>query len=94
VLLVVGEVVRSVHYARLKMQVARERFGAPLAALPGPSWRWLVLSQAGMWCAFASMSVFSIVLVDRVADYLFAGTALVWLVTRSMLPSGNVAVVP
>jgi uncharacterized membrane protein len=47
-----------------------------------------------MWCAFASMSVFSIVLVDRVADYLFAGTALVWLVTRSMLPSGNVAVVP
>lgn len=94
VLLVAGETVRSGRYARLKMQVARERGGAPFPSLPGSSWKWLVVSQAGVWCGFVSMSVFSMVLVDRVADYLFAGTALVWVVTRSMLPSDHVAIVP
>jgi hypothetical protein len=89
VLLVVGEAVRSVRYARLKMQVARERAGMPLPALHGASWNRLVLSQAGMWCAFASMTVFSIVLADRVADYLFAGTAFVWVASRAILPSEN-----
>ncbi len=40
-------------------------------------WGSALLSNLGLVCAFASMLVFSILLIDRVADALFAFTALV-----------------
>jgi hypothetical protein len=90
VLLVGGEAIRSVHYAGLKMRIAREHCGGvPIAAPPGPAWKWLVLSQAGMWCAFASMVIFSIVLIDHAADRMFGITILVSIATRAALPIDN-----
>jgi len=40
-------------------------------------WRNALVTHIGLCCAFVSMIVFSIVLIDRVADVLFAMTALV-----------------
>ena len=45
-----------------------------------PPRREILLSRhAGLGCAFVSMLIFSITLSDRLADFLFAGTALVTL---------------
>jgi hypothetical protein len=90
VLIVCGETIRSVRYARLKMQMAREHGGGvPIATPPGPAWKWLVLSQVGMWCAFVSMVIFSIILIDHVADRMFGITMLVSIATRAALPLDN-----
>lgn len=90
VLIVCGETIRSVRYARLKMQMAREHGGGvPIATPPGPAWKWLVLSQVGMWCAFVSMVIFSIVLIDHAADRMFGITMLVSIATRAALPLDN-----
>lgn len=87
VLLVAGETLRSLRYARLKTHIARSRPSLrPMPSLAA-SWKGLLLGQGFAWCAFASMVIFSIVLVDRVADVLFAGTLLVALVTRPFLPA-------
>ena len=40
-------------------------------------WRDALATHSGLCCAFLSMAVFSVVLIDRVADVLFAMTALV-----------------
>jgi hypothetical protein len=93
VILVAGETIRSVRYARLEMRIAPElldarrvgRFPAPA----GPAWKWVVLSQGFAWCAFVSMVIFSVVLLDRVADYLFLGTIMIAMATRAMLPREN-----
>ncbi len=90
VLIACGEAIRSVRYARLKLRIAREHGGGvPIAVPPGPAWKWLVLSQAGMWCAFASMVIFSIILIDRAADRMFGITILVSVATRAALPLDN-----
>jgi hypothetical protein len=91
VLIVCGEAIRSVRYAGLKMRIAREGGGGlpggiPITAPPGPAWKWLVLSQAGMWCAFVSMVIFSIILIDHAADRMFGITMLVSIGTRAALP--------
>ena len=91
VLIVCGEAIRSVRYAGLKMRIAREGGGGlpggiPITAPPGPAWKWLVLSQAGMWCAFVSMVIFSIILIDHAADRMFGLTMLVSIATRAALP--------
>jgi hypothetical protein len=83
-----------VRYAGLKMRIARGDSGGvagglPIAAPAGPAWKWLVLSQAGMWCAFASMVIFSIVLIDHAADRMFGITILVSIATRAALPIDN-----
>ena len=44
---------------------------------PAFRWRGALAKHIGLCCAFVSMSLFSIVLIDRVADGLFALTALV-----------------
>lgn len=85
VLLVAGETLRSLRYARLKIQVAHYCSGKPAITRLAWSWKGLLLSQVFAWCAFASMLVFSLVLVDRVADVLFAGTMLVGILTRPFL---------
>ena len=94
VLIVCGEAIRSVRYAKLKLRIAREHgggvpCGVPVAVPPGPAWKWLVLSQAGMWCAFVSMVIFSIVLIDHAADRMFGITMLVSIATRAALPLDN-----
>ncbi len=90
VLIVCGEAIRSVRYERLKMRIAREYGGGvPIAVPPGPAWKWLVLSQAGMWCAFVSMAIFSIILIDHAADRMFGITMLVSIATRAALPLDN-----
>jgi hypothetical protein len=87
VLIVCGETIRSVRYARLKLRITREHGGGvPIAAPPGPAWKWLVLSQAGMWCAYVSMVIFSIILIDHAADRMFGITMLVSIATRAALP--------
>jgi hypothetical protein len=80
VILVAGETIRSVRYARLEMRIAPELLDA---------WKWVVLSQGFAWCAFVSMVIFSVVLLDRVADYLFLGTIMIAMATRAMLPREN-----
>ena len=45
------------------------------------SWTDALVEHIGLCCAFASMIVFSIVLIDRVADALFAMSALISLLT-------------
>jgi hypothetical protein len=91
VLIVCGETIRSLRYARLKVRIAREHGGGvpggiPITAPPGPAWKWLVLSQAGMWCAFVSMVIFTIILIDHAADRMFGITMLVSIATRAALP--------
>jgi hypothetical protein len=41
------------------------------------NWRDAVITHLGLCCAFISMIIFSVVLIDRVADVLFAMTAMV-----------------
>jgi hypothetical protein len=70
------------------MQLADSSPGVlpPVAASGASPYQLLVLSQSFAWCAFVSMLVFSVVLVDRVADYLFLATMILAVVTRAMLP--------
>lgn len=82
---VCAESLRSIHYARLSIDASTS---PPVAQATAPSQlgnhpicRILLRHIAGI-CAFLSMLVFSITLSDRVADALFAGTALVFIVTR------------
>jgi hypothetical protein len=86
VLLIAGETLRSLRYARLKSQIAGEGSCRPALAIPAFSWKRLLLSQGFVWCAFASMLIFSVLLTDRVADVLFSGTFLLALLTRPFLP--------
>ena len=44
---------------------------------PGSRWASALATHIGLCCAFLSMAVFSVVLIDRVADVLFAITALI-----------------
>jgi hypothetical protein len=50
------------------------RASRPLQAF---RWRGALVTHIGLCCAFLSMVIFSVVLIDRIADVLFAGTALV-----------------
>jgi hypothetical protein len=92
--LVVAEVIRSVHFAHLRAsEIAGRSTGAPMSRPTIKSTRirstsgsaqprgFLICHIAGI-SAFVSMLVFSITLRDRLADALFAVTALVFLVSR------------
>jgi hypothetical protein len=86
-LLATGETIRSLRYARLKMRTAQASPGPPAFPVSRRTpYQRLVLSQGFAWCAFASMLVFSVLLVDRVANYLFLATMILAVVTRAMLP--------
>ncbi len=45
--------------------------------LPVNTWAGALAAHAGLCCAFVSMVMFSVVLIDRVADVLFATSALI-----------------
>lgn len=49
----------------------------PQRILPSLPWRVALVKNLGLFCAFVSMVIFSITLIDRVADVLFCLTALV-----------------
>jgi hypothetical protein len=85
-LLVFGEFVRIARLASAgspRGAPARELVDGRKSMPPDPSrpsgfpWKSVLVPQAGACCAFLSMAVFSITLVDRQAEYLFAATALV-----------------
>jgi hypothetical protein len=82
ILLTCGESIRASRYAKLKMEALAKLRTVPEGSRPMQSDRqfWIVrlfLAQPGVCCAFLSMAVFSITLVDRLAEILFAGTAFV-----------------
>jgi hypothetical protein len=82
ILVVLGDVVASLllhdrHSAAEDPRsegVDSRRARRPLQAL---RWRDALISHIGLCCAFLSMVIFSVVLIDRIADVLFAMTALV-----------------
>ncbi|MGO9325308.1 MAG: hypothetical protein ACLP07_12175 [Terracidiphilus sp.] len=85
IVLVCAEALRSIHYARLRV-AASTPLPAARANAPNPgrksAFPHLLLRHIAGICAFLSMLVFSITLSDRVADALFAATALAFIVTR------------
>jgi hypothetical protein len=57
--------------------------------LQASRWRDALSTHIGLCCAFLSMAIFSVVLTDRIADMLFAITALVSVAAYSrLLPKG------
>jgi hypothetical protein len=58
--------------------------------VPGFPWKSVIFPQVAACCAFLSMAVFSITLADRVAEYLFAATALVSVLAHFLTPSKKV----
>ena len=84
-LLIFGEVIRSTLFARWKTRAVTSHpslLADPSdTANPSLSWRFLLRHTAGI-CAFLCMLTFSITLRDRQADFLFMGTALVFIATR------------
>ena len=86
-LLVSGETILAFLDHRRIMRVAAKGTGINFKAAPvahssvGTEWKDLFRQHAGLLCAFLSMVLFSVTLLDRVADVLFAGTALVSVLT-------------
>lgn len=82
-LLVVGETVLAVFRSGSKSD-------RPISqATPDPQsgWKELLSRDAGLCFAFLSMVIFSITLSDRLAEYLFAGSALVTILTNLVFSS-------
>jgi hypothetical protein len=84
IVLILAETTRSLLFAHAKMGEIAARAAvarpAPMSGL-GIARRFFIRHIAGI-CAFVSMLVFSITLRDRLADALFATTAMVFIVTR------------
>jgi hypothetical protein len=81
-LLVLGDVVASLLlYGRHSTAEDPRSEGEDSRRVRGPlqafRWRDALAAHLGLCCAFLSMAIFSVVLIDRVADVLFAVTALV-----------------
>jgi len=80
-LLVFGDAVASlVLYSRHSVAQSSKAEQDSLRArmpLQTSGWRVALAAHTGLCFAFLSMAIFSVVLIDRVADALFAGTALV-----------------
>jgi hypothetical protein len=89
-LLVLGDVVASLLlYGRHSTAENPRSQGEDSSRARGPlqafRWRDALTAHIGLFCAFLSMAIFSVVLIDRVADVLFAMTALVSVVANSRL---------
>ena len=81
-LLVLGDVAASLLlYGRHSTAEDPRSEGEDSRRAPGPlqafRWRDALATHLGLCCAFLSMAIFSVVLIDRVADALFAMTSLV-----------------
>jgi hypothetical protein len=57
--------------------------------LPAFRWRDALATHIGLCCACLSMAIFSVLLIDRVADVLFAMTALVSVAANSRRPEAG-----
>jgi len=87
-LLVLGDVVASLFlYGRHSTAEDPRSEGEDSRRARGPlqafRWRDALATHLGLCCAFLSMAIFSIVLIDRVADVLFAMTAFVSVAANS-----------
>jgi hypothetical protein len=85
VALICAEAMRSIHYARCRITASALQPVTPANApgpRPSPLLRRILLRHIAGICAFLSMLAFSITLSDRMADALFAATALVFVITR------------
>ena len=87
-LLVLGDVVASLFlYGRHSTAEDPRSEGEDSRRARGPlqafRWRDALATHLGLCCAFLSMAIFSVVLIDRVADVLFAMTAFVSVAANS-----------
>ena len=86
-LLVLGDVAASLLLYRRQSTAGdpRAEWDSRRARRPSQAFRWrtALATQTGLCFAFLSMAIFSVVLIDRVADALFAMTALVSIVANS-----------
>ena len=87
-LLVLGDVVASLLlYGRHSTAEDPRSEGEDSRLARGPlqafRWRDALATHLGLCCAFLSMAIFSVVLIDRVADVLFAMTAFVSVAANS-----------
>ena len=87
-LLVLGDVVASLLlYGRHSTAEDPRSEGEDSRRARGPlqafRWRDALATHLGLCCAFLSMAIFSVVLIDRVADVLFAMTAFVSVAANS-----------
>jgi len=81
-LLVIGDTIASLflygrHSTTEDLKDGRDDLRRARSPLQGFRWRNALATHIGLCFAFLSMVIFSIVLIDRVADVLFAMTALV-----------------
>ena len=82
ILVVLGDVVASLllydrHSAAEDPRSEGEDSRRARRPLQAFRWRDVLVTHIGLCCAFLSMVIFSVVLIDRIADVLFAMTALV-----------------
>jgi hypothetical protein len=94
-LFVFGEFVRIARFESARSrhrESLQDLVEGPKPMLPDPSrpsgfpWKSVLVHQAAACCAFLSMAVFSMTLVDRLAEYLFAATALVSVLAHFLAP--------
>jgi hypothetical protein len=95
-LFVTGEFVRidryeSANSQRTESPQDRPERRKPKHLNPNPApqlqWKSVLVHQAAAFCAFLSMAIFSVTLMDRQAEYLFAITGLVSALTHFLSPS-------
>lgn len=85
-LLVIGDVAISLLLLRMKPESPGQDLASTTALAARPPWQTALTKHLGLFCAFLSMLVFSIVLIDRVADVLFALTAAISIGAAVLLP--------
>jgi hypothetical protein len=91
-LLVIGSVAAtlflSTKSSNAKAHTTKPSSPQPASPQQAPQWRPAFFTHIGLCCAFASMLIFSITLIDRVADIIFVITALVSL-AATFRPAAN-----
>jgi hypothetical protein len=85
-LLVIGDVAISLLLPRMKRESPGKDLASTMALASQQPWQTVLTRHLGLFCAFLSMLVFSIVLIDRVADVLFALTAAISIGAGVLLP--------
>lgn len=82
VLLVVGESLRLLRLAlrnRNEFQSAASKPAARQSTPPPPDWPRALRNQAAKWGIFVTMILFSVLLIDRVAEMMAAASVLIWM---------------
>jgi hypothetical protein len=82
VLLIAGESLRLLRLAlrnRNEFQTATSKPAAPQSTPPPPDWPRALRIQAAKWGIFVTMILFSVLLIDRVAETMAAASVLIWM---------------